>query len=299
MSREVETQEPGDLVERVQPPLTRDRGDSYIRERPTFVQWAGFWFVWAPPGSDRCALYGLLGYLGFSTPPLARLVADHRRLASSLPAQLRRCATPHLFRAGRPHRRSGQAAGMGACHSERALDSLFQDEESSGSVLAAVAAQGQYPIPTRAIHVFSRSFYAALGRGADVASSFKVGEDAVRTDDFIGERALPEGADQGMPSPWKRLLMTGRADLCWTPKGEAAEPAFPVAPSLHRQLRRTEQLFVGRNENIAATVERLEPALAGIRERRPRVVTMHGEGDAAVELEQRFGIRFEATADPA
>jgi tetratricopeptide (TPR) repeat protein len=168
----------------------------------------------------------------------------------------------------------------GACYSARALSALFPpDSDEQTALPAAIAVDGEYPIPSRAVQLFGGAFYAAAARGQDLAAAFASGVEAVRFDDYIGERRLPDGADRGMPSPWKRFRHFGDSALAWPSNGQArAEIRSLVNPTLHRKLPRTDDLFVGRGLEMAATVEALDPPRAGIAEHKPRVVTLHGEG---------------------
>jgi len=168
----------------------------------------------------------------------------------------------------------------GACYSARALAALFQPAPGdSHAIPAAIAVDGQHPIPTRAVQLFATAFYAGLARGRRVQTSFDHGVEAVRQDDLIGERPLPDGADKGMPTPWKRFHLYGDASLAWKPNKDSASAITRLVKATpHRKLPRTDELFVGRNVEVAATVEKLEPPRPGIAEHKPRIVTLHREG---------------------
>jgi hypothetical protein len=58
-----------ELVARQQQIAANRRGPD-ITERPTFVQWAGFWLLWAVLGLIALLLAGLLIYLAVATPDL-------------------------------------------------------------------------------------------------------------------------------------------------------------------------------------------------------------------------------------
>ncbi len=120
----------------------------------------------------------------------------------------------------------------GACYSADAVAALFPGGADGALIPAAVSIDGEYPIPSRAVQLFSRAFFASLTRGCDVATSFSGGLEAVRTDDLVGERAIPDGADGDMPSPWNRFRRHGDDVLAWSPDGQVeAKIQFLVTPT--------------------------------------------------------------------
>jgi tetratricopeptide (TPR) repeat protein len=185
-----------------------------------------------------------------------------------------------------PHDLVGLLAGRvkllcaGSCYSAHALPPIAAPGAGiNGELAAAIAMDGEHPIPSRAVQVFAKSFYFSLIRGRDVGTSFSAGQEAVRADDIVGERPLPDGADRGMPSPWKRLCRYGDPSLSWHPDSDRKTTVKSLVKATpHRKLPRTDDLFVGRNIEIAATVAALEPPRSGIVEHKPRVVTLYGEG---------------------
>ena len=162
-----------------------------------------------------------------------------------------------------------------ACFSENVVKPLFSGGEPA--VPAAVCIDGEYPIEARAAELFSGALYSGLAQGRTLKQSFDDAVDVVRIDDIVGERTMPTTDD--VPTPWRRFILKGDGGLTFShvPAGSPQIEEI-IQHSPHAKIARTDELFVGRNTEIAALVELLEPPRAGVRERKPRIVTLCGEG---------------------
>jgi len=173
---------------------------------------------------------------------------------------------------------------LGACHGERSLASLLESEEERRPPVV-VYSQGEFPIPTRAVHLFSEGFYRGLAEGAASGDAFGKGVERVRYDDFIGEVAYPDSTDdpdkeRAGPSPFKRFRIDERQAVVFAEIEEGkieVRDLRPPAPP-HRKIIRADELMVGRERDIACVMEKLLPPRSGLREEKKRLIHLHGEG---------------------
>ncbi len=71
MEGQVERQELSELTDDLRQEAAPDHRGPDIRERPTFVQWAGYRLLWAILGLIALLFVGLLGYLAITLPSLS------------------------------------------------------------------------------------------------------------------------------------------------------------------------------------------------------------------------------------
>ena len=163
-----------------------------------------------------------------------------------------------------------------ACHSENAVDSLFSDADDP-AVPAAVCIKGEYPIKVWAAELFSGALYSGLSQGKTLKQSFEDAVGVVRIDDRVGEEARPDTDEK--PTPWRRFMLKGDGDLCFpdVPSGKV-EIQELIEKSPHKKISRTDELFVGRNAEIADIAGLLEPRRLGLNEQKARIITLCGEG---------------------
>ena len=161
-----------------------------------------------------------------------------------------------------------------ACYSQKVVDPLFSDDTA---VSAAVCIHGEQPIQARAAEVFSGALYSGLARGKTLKVSFDDAVNAVRIDDWVGEEAMPHTDDD--PTPWKRFVLKGDGKLSFpdVPEGSLnIEEVIRRSP--HKKMPRTDELFIGRNKDIAAIAQLLEPPSDALSKPKPRIITLSGEG---------------------
>ena len=161
-----------------------------------------------------------------------------------------------------------------ACYSQKVVDPLFSNDTA---VSAAVCIHGEQPIQARAAEVFSGALYSGLARGKTLKVSFDDAVNAVRIDDQVGEEAMPHKDDD--PTPWKLFVLKGNGDLTFpdVPKGSLnIEEVIQRSP--HKKMPRTDELFIGRNKDIAAIAQLLEPPSDALSNQKPRIITLSGEG---------------------
>jgi tetratricopeptide (TPR) repeat protein len=169
---------------------------------------------------------------------------------------------------------------LGACHGERILAGLSQ-AEPNGRPPVMVFAQGEYPVPTRAIHLFSENFYHSMVRGKSSSEAFRKGVERVQRDDFVGEVACPDGVskDRG-PSPFRRLRIIEDDPVSFAAlaTGESTVTELRLDRPIHVRGIRSSNLLLGRETAIARLIEELLPPGVGIREPKSPLINLHGEG---------------------
>lgn len=169
---------------------------------------------------------------------------------------------------------------LGACHGGRIAAGLTH-LESGARPAVMVFAQGEYPVPTRAIHLFSERFYRTLARGESSSEAFRKGVEKVRRDDVVGEVACPDGvSNDGEPSPFKRLRITKGEPISFTALSTGNVVVRDLQPDrpIHRRTIPSTNLLLGRETAIARLMEELLPPKVGIREPRSPLINLHGEG---------------------
>ena len=93
----------------------------------------------------------------------------------------------------------------GACHGERSIAALRESQDGDRPT-SMIYAKGEFPIQSRAVHLFTEAFYRNLAQGMPSTQAFGKGVDKVRRDDHVGEVACPDGTSKdGGPSPFKRI----------------------------------------------------------------------------------------------
>ncbi|MHC1730102.1 MAG: tetratricopeptide repeat protein [Syntrophobacteraceae bacterium] len=169
---------------------------------------------------------------------------------------------------------------ISASHGERSLRALFELEEGQRPS-TIIFSEGEYPIQSRAAHIFIEGFCSALAQGEVAAAAFQKGVDRVRGDDQIGEVACPDGmlADGG-PSPFRRFQINERQAQAFPgmPEGivEVLDPGHPAPP--HCRIIRAGEFVMGREIITALLIDELLPPIGGMRQAKSRLVHLHGEG---------------------
>ncbi len=166
-----------------------------------------------------------------------------------------------------------------ACHGERSIE-LLKDGKGA-SPMSLIYTQGEFPIPTRAMQLFSQGFYRALLSGKSTDQAFQQGVHKIRRDDIVGEIAWQDGSgDDGGPSPYKRLKLHSQQTICFSDVQNGDLQIRDTSPALapHVKTVRDRDRIIGREENLIRLLEELSPPLPGIKATKSRLINLHGEG---------------------
>lgn len=178
---------------------------------------------------------------------------------------------------------------VGACHGARSLTGLIESKDGQRPPVI-VFAKGEYPIPSRAVQLFSDGFFRSLALGHLSTEAFRKGVDKVRYDDIVGEVTCPDRMlnkddrpdymHDVEPSPFKRLQIQEAQTVVFPAitQGEVEtrdlRPSFPP----HRRIVRADELMMGREVATALLMEELLPPRGGLNEIKNRLINLHGEG---------------------
>ena len=168
----------------------------------------------------------------------------------------------------------------GACHGERSIASL-KDSKDGRRPPSMIFVTGGYTVPSRAIHLFAEDFYRGLVKGNSSIQAFENGIERVRRDDHVGEVSVPDGSTNDfVPSPFKRIEKDELKAVVFRSisAGEVeVRDLLPPKP-LHRKILRPDDIFLGREIEVASVIEELLPPMSGLIEKKYRLVHLHGEG---------------------
>ena len=168
---------------------------------------------------------------------------------------------------------------LGACHGERSLEGLLGagKQDRPGNI---VFTQGEHAIAVRAVQLFNAGFFRGLLEGLESDTAFNHGVERVRLDDRMGEVAWPDGMEDFVPSPFKRLKSSGAETVAFDSiqAGELVAKSLSVPPAPHRKIIRADEIMLGREAEIVILADQLLPPKAGLIEQKNRVVNLHGEG---------------------
>jgi len=167
-----------------------------------------------------------------------------------------------------------------ACFGEESVSQLLEAKDGK-RLPVMVFVQGEYPIPTRAIQLFSTKFYQSLAGGGSTTEAFEKAINKVKRDDFIGEVSCPDGAleDKGT-SPFKRLKLNQSQAVSFSAVADGClmiRNLSPPAP-IHRRILRDSDWILGREVEIAKLIDELRPPKSGLNEDKHRLINVHGEG---------------------
>ena len=168
---------------------------------------------------------------------------------------------------------------LGACYGERSLKVLLEAPEA-GRPSVMVFAAGEYPIPARAVSLFSEEFFRSLAQGGSCEAAFAQRIECVRWDDHVGECSCPDGALDHGPSPCKRFRVDAPRQVALPPlaEGNVQTEELHSRTPIHCRMGRIDDIVMGREIAAARLVEELLPARAGLREDKRRLIHLHGEG---------------------
>ncbi|MBD3181170.1 NACHT domain-containing protein, partial [Candidatus Poribacteria bacterium] len=162
-----------------------------------------------------------------------------------------------------------------ACHSGGAVNLLFDGDDPP--VQSAVCIDQKHPVTVRAAEIFTGALYSGLARGRTLERSFKDAVGTVRLDDIVGEKAMP-GSDEE-PSQWKLFQIKGDDQITFpdVARGDV-NISEAVEKTNHVKILLTEEIFVGRNADMARIIENILPPSLGNNKPKARIVTIVGEG---------------------